>query len=75
MACVSSSGELSPTAKKILLVVANPAKPEDVARETGLPLFRVRSGLREMAQAGLLEEQSGAYVITDAGRRLSEESG
>lgn len=75
MACVSSSGELSPAARKILLVVAKPANPEEIARETGLPLFRVRSGLREMAQAKLVEERSGDYVITDAGRKVGEERG
>ncbi len=75
MACINSSGELSPTAKKILAVLEQPARPEEVARTTGLPLFRIRSGLREMKQAGLVEERSGAYAISATGRALGEQGG
>jgi predicted transcriptional regulator len=44
--------------------------PEEVAQDTGLPLFRVRSGLRELSQAGLVVERAGKYEITDKGTAL-----
>jgi len=44
--------------------------PDEIANDTGLPLFRVRSGLREIAQAGLASETSGKYEITEKGAEL-----
>jgi predicted transcriptional regulator len=44
--------------------------PEEIAKGTGLPLFRVRSGLRELSQAGLIVERAGKYEITDKGTAL-----
>ncbi|GIV14929.1 MAG: hypothetical protein KatS3mg022_0364 [Armatimonadota bacterium] len=67
MACISAEGTLTESARKMLQVLQNPATPEEVAQVTGLPLFRVRSGLREMAQAGLVEEKEGCYTLTEAG--------
>jgi len=70
MACISSQGELSGSARKMLTVMETPATPEDVAARTELPLFRVRAGLREMAEAGLVELQDDAYSPTQLGRSL-----
>lgn len=69
MACISPDGALTESARKMLSALCNPATPEEVAQATGLPLFRVRSGLREMAQAGLLEDVEGRYRLTDAGQQ------
>ena len=43
---------------------------EALAKTTGLPLFRIRSGLREMAQAGLVVELEGDYRRTERGGAL-----
>jgi len=64
-----SDGALTESARKMLEALRSPATPEAVAQVTGLPLFRVRSGLRELAQAGLLEETEGHYQLTEAGRQ------
>lgn len=69
MACVSTDGTLTESARKMLQALQNPALPEEVAQATGLPLFRVRSGLRELAQAGLVEEREGRYVLTEVGKQ------
>ncbi|GBC96960.1 hypothetical protein HRbin16_02773 [bacterium HR16] len=69
MACISADGTLTESARRMLGVLQHPASPEEVAQATGLPLFRVRSGLREMAQAGLVEEKEGRYALTEAGRQ------
>jgi predicted transcriptional regulator len=45
---------------------------EEIAKSTGLPLFRVRSGLRELTQAGLIVERAGKYEITDKGTALAQ---
>jgi len=44
--------------------------PEEVAQETGLPLFRVRSGLREISQAGLAEQKEDRYKLSEKGATL-----
>jgi predicted transcriptional regulator len=49
---------------------SGPGSPEEVAKNTGLPLFRVRSGLREITQAALATETSGRYTITEKGQEL-----
>lgn len=67
MACISADGTLTESARRMLQAVQTPATPEEVAQSTGLPLFRVRSGLRELAQAGLVAETEGRYQITEAG--------
>jgi predicted transcriptional regulator len=41
--------------------------PEEVAGKTGQPLFRVRSGLRELKNAGLVEEKDDKYVLSKTG--------
>lgn len=70
MACVAADGSLSPVAASLLRAAAgapSAATAEQVARSTGLPLYRVRSTLRELATAGLLAEAEGAYRVTPEG--------
>jgi DNA-binding IclR family transcriptional regulator len=44
--------------------------PEEIARDTGLPLFRVRSGLRELTQAGLADQKEDRYTLSEKGANL-----
>lgn len=69
MACVAPDGTLTPQARAVLRAMEGPARLEDVARQTGFPLFRIRASARELAEAGLLEESDGAYRVTDLGRQ------
>ena len=64
MACVNADGTLSPSGRAMLDAVKAPASPDQVAAITGLPLFRVRSGLRELVSAGLVKEETSRYVAT-----------
>jgi DNA-binding IclR family transcriptional regulator len=48
----------------MLAALERPATEEEVAGVTGLPLFRVRSGLRELVAAGLVSQQGGRFVAT-----------
>lgn len=67
MGCIDSSGELTPSAARMLRALQDGAAPADVAQRTGLSLPRVRSGLRELATAGLAEEHGDRYRRTPAG--------
>ncbi|MGA9673535.1 MAG: hypothetical protein WBQ94_30365 [Terracidiphilus sp.] len=71
MACVGSNGKLTESARKMLAALEEHATAEEVAARTGLPLYRVRGGLREMSEAGFVELKSGAYSPTQRGPALS----
>lgn len=71
MACISPDGKPTESGTKMLRALqAGLKSPEEIAKDAGLPLFRVRSGLRELSQAGLIVEKAGKYVITDKGTAL-----
>ena len=73
MACISPDGKPTESGSKMLGALrSGMGFPEEIARETRLPLFRVRSGLRELTQAGLANQKNDKYQITDKGSELLE---
>ena len=71
MGCISPDGKPTESGKKMLSALQKRMRsPEDIAREAGLPLFRVRSGLRDIAGAGLAEQKGESYEITSKGLEL-----
>lgn len=68
MACVNPDGTVTESAKALLTVLQNPSTPEDISKQVGQPLFKVRSSLREMVQAELIKEENGKYVLTEKGK-------
>jgi len=72
MACVNPDGTLTPSAKAMLFALSSPLALEEVATSTGLPLFRIRSSIREMLEAGLVEKEEGKYAATKLGREKIE---
>ena len=71
MGCISPDGKPTESGKKMLSALQKGMRsPEDIAREAGLPLFRVRSGLRDIAGAGLAEQKGESYEITSKGLEL-----
>ena len=72
MACINPDGTLSVVAYRVLSALTRPSKPEALARAAGVPLYRVRSTLRETGAAGLIAPVDGGYVLTDKGREVLE---
>ena len=71
MACISPDGKPTESGTKMLRALkAGLGAPEEIAKEAGLPLFRVRSGLRELTAASLVTEIGGRYDITERGEEL-----
>jgi predicted transcriptional regulator len=71
MACVSPDGKPTESGSKMLRALqAGLKSPEEIAKNTGLPLFRVRSGLRELAQAGLADQKEDGYKLSETGAKL-----
>jgi predicted transcriptional regulator len=73
MGCVNPDGSLTDSARKMLVLLAEPHTPEDYAAKAGQPLFRVRASLREMIEAGLVTQSGDAYLVTDRGREMASE--
>lgn len=67
MPCVRPDGTLSTTGKLMLEAVPENSSPEDVAAVTGMPLYRVRSSLRELAAAGYVSEEGERFTRTERG--------
>jgi predicted transcriptional regulator len=69
MACVNPDGTISPSAKALLKALETPLRAEEVSGRLGQPLFRVRSSLRELAEAGLVTVQDDMYQATEEGKK------
>ena len=68
MACISpEDGELTDSCRKILSAALEASVPEVIALASDMPLFKVRSSLRELTIAGFMEESDGKYKTTSTG--------
>ena len=68
MACISPDGKPTESGSKMLRALSSGVgAPEGIAQNTGLPLFRVRSGLREFTQAGLANLKDDKYELSAKG--------
>jgi predicted transcriptional regulator len=71
MACISPDGKPTESGTKMLRALkAGLGTPEEIAGEAGLPLFRVRSGLRELTQAGLANQKDDKFELSSKGVEL-----
>ncbi|MFZ5449333.1 MAG: hypothetical protein ACOZFS_11915 [Thermodesulfobacteriota bacterium] len=68
--CVKPDGTLSPSAIMILQVCGNPATIDEMAQETRLRPFQIKTAIRELIGAGLLMQQEDRFVLTAIGRAL-----
>jgi len=70
MACVNADGSLTPIAKKVLSAMLEPRNAVEISNITGVPLYRVRSSLRELTQLTAILVIGDRYQISDNGRQL-----
>ena len=68
MPCINPDGTLTESARELLKAVHEPQTAEDVAKKIGQPLYKVRSSMREMMDAGLVKELENKFVITGKGK-------
>jgi len=69
MACVNADGTITATARALLKSLETPLSAEEVSGRLGQPLFRVRSSLREMLEAGLVVAQGDQYQVSEEGKK------
>lgn len=74
MPCINPEGKPTETGKKVLQALRDNGlcTVEKVAEVTGVALFRVRSGLRDMIEAELVTMVGDKYDITEKGISLIE---
>jgi DNA-binding IclR family transcriptional regulator len=71
MPCVSPDGKPTKSGIATLSAIKNGAlTPEAVSEKTGQPLFKVRSGLRELVKAELVEQIDQTYRLTQKAEKL-----
>jgi predicted transcriptional regulator len=71
MPCISPDGKPTSTGLALLKSLKDGAlSPEDITSKTNQPLFRVRSGLRELKNAGFIEETEDKWRLSEAGKRV-----
>jgi predicted transcriptional regulator len=73
MACISPDGKPTASGGRMLVALkGGPCSAEEVAQNSGLPLFQVRSGLRELEQAGLTNAKGEKYELSPKGKELAD---
>ena len=73
MPCVRPDGTLEPMAQAIVRALPTLRTIEEVCGHLRLPLYRVRSTMRELVEAGMVTESDGVYRLTDSGRSRVEQ--
>jgi DNA-binding IclR family transcriptional regulator len=69
--CVSPDGKPTKSGIATLSALKSGAStPKAVSEITGQPLFRVRSGLRELVNAGFVKQVDDSYQFTTEGSKL-----
>ena len=68
MACINTNGEITQAARRIMTASLEPSALSRIAQETELPLYRIRSATRELAEAGYLAQSGDDWVTTGTGR-------
>ena len=69
--CVSSDGKPTKSGIATLSVLkGGDSTPKAVAEITSQPMFKVRSGLRELVNAGFVEQINDKYRLTAKGEKL-----
>jgi len=73
MACLPSDDILGSTGVSVLLTLTIATTLEDVAQQTGLPLFRVRGTVRRLLEAEFTHQVGQMFEITPAGIETLEQ--
>ena len=69
MACIEPDGSLTVAGTALVnALAAEPLTPQEIAQSLSEPIFKVRGNLRELTDAGLIEEKDGSFTLTDEGR-------
>jgi DNA-binding IclR family transcriptional regulator len=75
MPCVSPDGKPTTSGASVLKAIKNGATtPEEISAKTGQPLFKVRSGLRELTTAGFINGTNDKLVLSERGHDAAQQN-
>jgi len=70
--CVSADGKPTKSGISMLSALKGGAStPNALSEATGMPMFRVRSGLRQLINAGFAKQVDENYQVTPEGNKLA----
>ncbi|MCL5935347.1 MAG: helix-turn-helix domain-containing protein [Firmicutes bacterium] len=67
MACINPDGSVTRPGRAMLNAMLLPATLDQISRDSGVPLYRVRSVIRELLDAGLVDVEGEMYSTTGPG--------
>jgi DNA-binding IclR family transcriptional regulator len=71
MPCVSADGKPTKSGIEMLSALKGGASTTDaLSGATGMPMFRIRSGLRQLVNAGFVKQVDDKYQLTPEGSKL-----
>lgn len=72
MACINHDGSLTRPGRAIINAMRQPTTLAQVAQTSGIPLYRVRSVIRELIDANLVAYKGEIYTATELGLKKLE---
>jgi len=71
MPCIDDSGNLSESGKALITALSKDSLDvKEISSRLGVPLFKVRSSIRELIEANLIEEENKKYILTEEGKKF-----
>lgn len=75
MACVNENGQITESAKKLLKTIGtNSLTVKEISENSSIPLFKVRSSLREMKSLDFVIEENEQYNLSSSAIELLEKN-
>lgn len=70
MPCVNDDGSLSASGLALLRAVSLSQDEAFIQKSSGLALYRVRSGLRSLENAGFITVEDNFYFLSEEGKEM-----
>lgn len=67
MACINPDGSLTRPGRALVNALQRPKDLAQAANDSEIPLYRVRSVIRELLDAGLVKVEGDLYEVTKSG--------
>ncbi|MHA1378645.1 MAG: hypothetical protein ACTSRG_09710 [Candidatus Helarchaeota archaeon] len=71
MPCIDESGKLSESGEALIKsILSDELTVKEISSRINIPIFKVRSSIRELLEADLIEKIGESYKSTEKGKNL-----